>query len=91
MERRHVIQRLERIAGRDHQPDLIQPQMPPRQFGDMAVAGMRRIERTAEQPDPHPPSVTVARQRLMRRVGMRGVVMRGGWGQGRTWPLPVTT
>jgi hypothetical protein len=55
------------------------------------VAGMRRIERTAEQPDPHPPSVTVARQRLMRRVGMRGVVMRGGWGQGRTWPLPVTT
>ena len=37
-ERRHAAVRLQRIAGRDQQPDLVQPQPPPREVGDVAMA-----------------------------------------------------
>jgi hypothetical protein len=36
----------------------MQPQPPPRQPGDVPMAGMRRIERSAEQADAGPPAVT---------------------------------
>ena len=36
-----------------------------RQFDDVAMACMRRIERTAEQADAHAPPVAEARDRLM--------------------------
>jgi hypothetical protein len=47
---------------------------------DMAVPRVRRIERTAEQANAHPPSVAEAGDWLMpgRRV------------QGRTCPVPIT-
>ncbi len=80
IERRHAALRLQRIAGRHQQPDLIEPQPPPCQLDDVAMACVRRIERTAEQADAHAPSVAEARDRLMpeRRV------------QGRTCPVPIT-
>ena len=43
-ERRHAALWLQRIARRDQQPHLIQPQPPPRDVDDMAMPGMRRIE-----------------------------------------------
>jgi len=77
-ERRHAALRLQRIAGRHQQPDLIEPQPLPRQIDDVAMPGVRRIERAAEQADAHAPSVAEARDRLAPGV------------QGRTCPVPIT-
>ena len=80
VERRHAAPRLQRIAGRHEQPDLIEPQSFACEIDDVAMALMRRIERAAEQADAHSPSVTEPWDWLMpgRRV------------QGRTCPVPIT-
>ena len=79
-QRCHAALRLQHIARRDQQPHLIEPQPPASNIDDMAMPGMRRIERTAEQSDTHPPPVTEPRQRIdQARV------------QGRTCPVPRTT
>jgi hypothetical protein len=80
MERRHPALRLQRIARRNQQPDLIEPQSSSREFDDMAMAFMRRIERTAEQADAHSAAVAETRDRLMPRRRV----------QGRTCPVPMT-
>ena len=79
-ERRHAALRLQRIAGRNQQPHLVQPQPPPRDFNDVAMTFMRRIERAAEQADAHAATVAEPRDQL---VSVRRV-------QGRTCPLPIT-
>ena len=56
--RRHAAFRLQRIARRNQQPDLVQPQPPPRNPGDMQMAFMGGIERSAEQADAGAPAVT---------------------------------
>ena len=80
-ERRHPALRFQRIAGRNQQPYLIEPQTLPREIDDMAMTRMRGIERAAEQADAHAPPVAEPRDRIMPR--RRGV-------QGRTCPVPIT-
>jgi len=46
--RRHAVPWLQRIARRDQQPHLVQPQLPPRQFDDMPMPLVGGIERAAE-------------------------------------------
>jgi len=71
---RHVARRLERIARRDQQPDLVEAQASAGEVGDVAVAFMRRIERAAEQAHANPPPVAPYRQTVLT--------------QARTCPLP---
>jgi len=68
-ERRHAGGRFQRIAGRDEQPDLVQPEPLQRELGDMAVAGMGRVETAAQQPDPQGAAVTEAGQRRACLMG----------------------
>jgi len=75
-ERRHSFPRLQHIARRNKQPDLIQPQSPPRQLRHMEMPRMRWIERAAENTHAHAPPVAEPRQRIST--------------QGRTWPAPST-
>lgn len=79
-ERRHSLPRLQRIARRDEQPDLFQSKPATRLLDDMAMPGMRGIERTAKQTDAHAPAITKAGNRLMP-----GCIV-----QGRTCPVPRT-
>jgi hypothetical protein len=78
--RRHPALRFQRIARRNQQPHLIEPQTSTREIYDMAMTKMRWIERTAEQPNAHAAPVAEAGDRLMR----------GRRVQGRTCPVPVT-
>ena len=79
-ERRHPALRFQRIAGRNQQPYLIEPQPPASNIDDMAMPRMRRIERTAEQANAHPSPIAEPGDRLMRRRRV----------QGRTCPVPIT-
>ena len=65
--RRHTLARLERIARRDHQPDLIETEQMqrPKSYLDMPL--MRRIERSAEETNPPGPTVTTDRDRIVMR------------------------
>ncbi len=83
----HAGARFERVTGRDQQPDLVEPQPPPGERGDMQMSGMRRVERTAEQADPHPPLVAPSRD----PVGDEGRALKRAIFQGRTWPVPRMT
>jgi len=86
-QRRHAALRLQWVARRDHQPHLVETETPARQFRDVSVAGMRRVERAPQQADAAAPTVAEARDRVRgrRRVpAWRSV-------QGRTWPVPRTT
>jgi hypothetical protein len=78
-QRRHAPRRLQRVAGRHHQPHLVQPQPVQRHPGHMQMPGMGRVERAAEQADRDPPPVAPSGD---------GVVL--ALAQGRTWPVPVT-
>ena len=51
--RRQLARVLQRIAGRDDPPELVERQPAQRDLGDQRMAGMRRVERAAEQPDLH--------------------------------------
>ncbi len=53
----HAVGLLERVAGRDHQPDLIEVQPALQLSRNMAMAGMGRVERTAKDADALPPPV----------------------------------
>jgi hypothetical protein len=64
LERRHATVRLQGIAGGNKQPDLVEPEAPAGGVDDMAMAGMRRIERASEQADTRAPAVAEARQLL---------------------------
>ncbi len=64
------------LPGETSSQTWSQPQPPPREQRDVAMPGMGRIERSAEQADPRAPPVAPARERVV---------------QGRTWPLPVST
>lgn len=55
--RRHTGRCLQRIAGRDHKPHLIQPQRPQRPTGNGQMPFMRRIEGAPQQPDTRAPQV----------------------------------
>ena len=91
-QRRHTARRLQRIAGRDHQPDLVQPQPVQRQSSHMQVSGMGWVERAAEQPHAHTAPVAEARQRVGQkricpnRMGQKRMSQKrmGQMGQGRT-------
>ncbi len=80
-ERRHAVLWLQRVAGGDQQPDLIEPQFLARDLDDMAMPGVRRIERTAEKTDARAAPIAEAGDRIMRERRV----------QGRTCPVPVTT
>jgi len=80
-EGRHAARGLQRIAGRDHEPDLIEPEAPTGKARDMAVPVMRRIEGATEHADTHAPPIASARQRVGRH---RHRSLR----QSRTWPVP---
>jgi hypothetical protein len=75
-EGRHVGAALQRIAGRDHEPDLIEPQGAARRLRDVEMAFMRGVEAAAEQADAERPAVAEAGQPVCA--------------QGRTWPVPTT-
>ena len=75
-QRGHPTYRLQWIARRHQQPNLVQPQMPPRQLRHMQMPRMRRIERPPEQTDPAAPPIAVGRD--------------GRYGQGRICPVPTT-
>ncbi len=76
-ERRHAGARLERVAGRDQKPDLIESQSAAALPGNQAVAGMRGVEGSAQEPNAHPPPVAETRRlRSTRRAG----AVRGGSG-----------
>jgi hypothetical protein len=48
---RHALLGLQRIAGRNHEPKLVQPKVDHRLARDMQMSLMRRIEGTAKQAD----------------------------------------
>ncbi len=50
-QRAHAGGRLQRVAGRDHEPELVQSQMPDGLPRDMQMPPVRWIERAAEQSD----------------------------------------
>ena len=52
-QRRQFAAALQRIARRDHPPELVERQPAQRDLGDQRMAGMRRIEGAAEQADRH--------------------------------------
>lgn len=58
-EGRHAGHGLQRIARRDHQPDLIEPQRAQGRQRHMRMPGMGRVEAAAEQADPLPPRIPV--------------------------------
>jgi hypothetical protein len=79
-ERRHAVPRLQYVARRDDEPDLIQPQTAPGEFRDVQVARMRRVEGPAQQADSDMAPVAEAGNRIGKRHA----------NQVRTWPLPRT-
>jgi hypothetical protein len=80
LEWRHPAVRLQRIAWRDQQPDLVEPQASSGDVNDVAMARMGWIEGAAEQADARAPPVAEARQ----------LFVPDGLVQGRTWPVPRT-
>jgi len=50
-ERGHARARLQRVAGLDHEPELVQPQMDDRLARNMQMPLMRRVEGTAQNAD----------------------------------------
>ncbi len=76
-ERRHAGPRLERIARRDQEPDLVEAQGAAEPRGDQAMAGMGGVEGAAQEPDTAPPPVAEARQFGRRRLAP---ALRGGSG-----------
>src|ERR1700712_882965 len=88
---RHALRRFQRILRRHQPPDLVEAEPLQRHLADMHMAFMRRIERAAEQPDPH------ARRDRPRRpypIGMRafqlGLRMEEMKPHGRICPVPRT-
>lgn len=65
--RRHTLAGFERIARRDHQPDLIEAKQMQGPESDLNVPLMRRIERSAEQTDPGGATVTPDRDCIVMR------------------------
>ncbi len=53
-QRRHAVGGLQGIAGRDQQPDLVEPQARARHARDLQMTLVRRVERPPQQPDPDP-------------------------------------
>jgi len=62
LEGRHAAVRLQGIAGRDKEPDLIEMEASAGDVDDVPVAGVRRIEGAAEQADTGAPAIAEARQ-----------------------------
>jgi len=56
-ERRHAVDRLQRILRRDEPPDLVELEMAQRLAADVQVAAMGRVERAAEQADTSPAAI----------------------------------
>ncbi len=79
---RHAERGLQRIAGRHHQPDLIERKAPQRGACDVQMTRMGRVEGAAKDTDPHPPPVAPPRQRVAR-ILVAGQD-RSGSRQGRT-------
>jgi len=65
-QRRHAGRRLERIAGRDQPPGLVQPQRIQREQSDSPVPAMRRVEATSEQAGHRTGTASRARRRQGR-------------------------
>ena len=64
LQRRHPGTILQRIAGRDEQPDLIESQATQSDFSDVAMPAMRRVEASAEQAHTQPPPIAEAGKRV---------------------------
>jgi len=60
-QRRHAGGGLQRVAGRDHEPELVQAEMRHRLAGDVQMPLMCRVERPAEQPHPQTVAMPEAR------------------------------
>ena len=90
-QRCHAARRLQRIAWRDHQPDLVQPQRPQRLVCHMAMPGMGGVEAAAQQADPPPPTVAMRpRRRHGAGRGQAGlpVARAAGMAHRCTWRRP---
>src|SRR3546814_4823517 len=79
----HPVARLQRVLRRDEPPDLVETQPPERLDADMAVAAVRRIERSTEKPDPSGLATGTVHGQPRRPVG------DGGYG--RTCPAKRNT
>ncbi|GGF12295.1 hypothetical protein GCM10011611_17380 [Aliidongia dinghuensis] len=88
VERRHALDRLQRILRRDEPPDLVELEMLQRQQADVAMAAVRRVEGAAQQPDLADTAVTQGR-RQRERAGDRPAGRMGNV-QGRICPVPRT-
>lgn len=81
-QRGHARNWLERVARRNKEPDLIQPQLAQCPAGQLDMAFMHRVERPAQQAHTHVPPVTPSGQRAAAAPQQ---------GQGRTCPVPITS
>lgn len=75
-QRGHARYRLERIARRDKEPYLIQPQLPQRPAGQLHMSLMNGVERATKQAHAHASAIA------MRRYQQD---------QARTCPVPITS
>ncbi len=85
-ERGHAVFRLQRVARRHQQPDLLQPKPPHRRPHDIQMPGMCRIEAAAKEADPDRPRIAEPRQarftnREWRGRRRNGVGLRGDGAQ----------
>ncbi len=80
-ERCHADDGLQRILRRDQPPDLVEAKPLEGFEADMTMAFMRRVEGSAQEPDPP----------LRRMAEHRSVEALRVLPQGRTWPVPRTT
>lgn len=82
-ERRHAPRWFQRIAGRYHQPDLIEREAAAGELRDVTMTFMGRIEGPAQNTDAHAPPVAMLRHGVP-------LTPHGKLNQGRTWPDPRT-
>ena len=68
LERRHAVAALQGVLGADHPPDLVERQSLVGEQRNIAVAGVGRVERAAEQADAHAGTRQVPAERAAKRA-----------------------
>lgn len=79
----HPFARFERVARRDHEPDLIEVEQMQGAQSNLDMPLMRGIERSTEKTDPQGAAVSPDGDRI--------VVRSHGRTYGRVWPVPSTS
>ena len=74
-ERRHAVNRLQRVLRADQPPDLVEPEARQGLQADLAMALVGRVERPAEQPDA--PAGTAGRRLVAAWAAHRPVTAGG--------------